>query len=47
VIGDRFGPTILLIGPGELIAIFVGLGLGAYTGWRRGGWPTGSATASA
>jgi peptide/nickel transport system permease protein len=37
VIGDRFGPTILLIGLAELIAIFVGLGLGAYTGWRRGG----------
>lgn len=37
VIGDRFGPTILLIGLGELIAIIVGLSLGAYTGWRRGG----------
>ncbi len=37
VIGDRFWPTILLIGLAELIAIIVGLGLGAYTGWRRGG----------
>ena len=37
VIGDRFGPTILLIGLAELIAIFLGLALGAYTGWRRGG----------
>jgi peptide/nickel transport system permease protein len=37
VIGDRFWPTILLIGLAEVIAIFVGLGLGAYTGWKRGG----------
>jgi len=37
VIGDRFGPTVLLIGLAELIAIALGLGLGAYTGWRRGG----------
>ena len=37
VIGDRFWPTILLIGLAELIAIFVGLSLGAYSGWRRGG----------
>jgi len=37
VIGDRFGPTILLIGLAELIAIILGLALGAYTGWRRGG----------
>ena len=37
VIAGRLGPTLLLFGLGELIAIFVGLGLGAYTGWRRGG----------
>ncbi len=37
VIGDRFWPTIMLIGLAEAIAIFLGLGLGAYTGWRRGG----------
>jgi peptide/nickel transport system permease protein len=37
VIGDRFWPTILLIGLAEVIAIIVGLALGAYTGWRRGG----------
>jgi peptide/nickel transport system permease protein len=37
VISDRFWPTILLIGLAEVIAIFVGLGLGAYTGWKRGG----------
>ncbi len=37
VIGDRFWPTIMLIGLAEVIAIIFGLGLGAYTGWRRGG----------
>jgi peptide/nickel transport system permease protein len=37
VISDRFWPTILLIGLAEVIAIFVGLALGAYSGWRRGG----------
>ena len=37
VIASRLGPTLLLFGLGELIAIVVGLGLGAYAGWRRGG----------
>lgn len=37
VIGQRFWPTILLIGLAEVIAIVVGLGVGAYAGWRRGG----------
>jgi peptide/nickel transport system permease protein len=37
VIGQRFWPTILLIGLAELIAIIVGLAVGAYAGWRRGG----------
>jgi peptide/nickel transport system permease protein len=37
VIGSRFWPTIILIGLGELIAIVVGLALGAAAGWRRGG----------
>ncbi len=37
VIGERFWPTVLLFGLGELIAIVVGLALGAYAGWRRGG----------
>jgi peptide/nickel transport system permease protein len=37
VIGDRIWPTLILFGLGELIAIVVGLGLGAYSGWRRGG----------
>lgn len=37
VIGTRLGPTLLLFGLGELIAIVIGLGIGAYAGWRRGG----------
>jgi peptide/nickel transport system permease protein len=36
VIGDRFWPTILLIGIAEVIAIVLGLAIGAWTGWRRG-----------
>src|SRR5258706_10508689 len=35
--GGAIGPTVLLIGLGELIAIVVGLGLGLLSGWRRGG----------
>ena len=37
VIGSRVWPTLILFGLGELIAIIVGLALGAYSGWRRGG----------
>ena len=37
VIGLRFWPTILLVGIAEIIAIVVGLTLGAYSGWKRGG----------
>lgn len=37
VIGARVLPTVVLFGLGELIAIVVGLTLGAYSGWRRGG----------
>jgi peptide/nickel transport system permease protein len=37
VIADRVGPTLLLVGLGEVVSIVVGLGLGAYAGWRRGG----------
>ncbi|MFP5343008.1 MAG: ABC transporter permease [Candidatus Limnocylindria bacterium] len=37
VIGSRIWPTIILFGLGEIIAIVVGMGLGAYAGWRRGG----------
>jgi peptide/nickel transport system permease protein len=37
VIGSRVWPTVILFGLAEVIAIVVGLALGAYTGWRRGG----------
>ena len=37
VIADRVWPTVLLVGLGEIISIIVGLAVGAYTGWRRGG----------
>jgi peptide/nickel transport system permease protein len=37
VIGARFWPTIILIGVAEVIAIVVGLALGAQAGWKRGG----------
>src|SRR3954471_10374332 len=37
VVGDSVGPTVLLVGLAELIAIVVGLLVGAYAGWRRGG----------
>lgn len=37
VLGDRVWPTIILFGTGELIAVVLGLGLGAYAGWKRGG----------
>ena len=37
VIGQRFWPTIMLIGAAEFISIIVGLAIGSYAGWRRGG----------
>jgi peptide/nickel transport system permease protein len=37
VVAEAAGPTILLIGLSEVIAVAVGLLLGAYSGWRRGG----------
>ncbi|HEV7810162.1 MAG TPA: ABC transporter permease, partial [Candidatus Limnocylindrales bacterium] len=37
VIGDSLGPTVLLIGLGELVAIVIGLAVGSYAGWKRGG----------
>lgn len=37
VLGSRIWPTVILFGLGELIAIVVGMALGAYAGWRRGG----------
>jgi peptide/nickel transport system permease protein len=37
VVGESVGPTVLLVGLGEVVAIVVGLAIGAYAGWRRGG----------
>jgi peptide/nickel transport system permease protein len=37
VLGQRIWPTIILFGLGEAVAIGLGLALGAYSGWRRGG----------
>jgi len=37
VIVDRVGPTVLLVGLGELISVIIGLAIGAYAGWKRGG----------
>ena len=36
VIGEKMMPTLVLFGLGEVIAIVLGLGLGAIAGWRRG-----------
>jgi peptide/nickel transport system permease protein len=36
VLAQTVGPTLLLFGLGELLAIFLGLALGAYSGWKRG-----------
>lgn len=37
VLGQRIWPTVLLFGLGEIVAIVLGLALGAYAGWKRGG----------
>ena len=37
VLAQRIWPTVLLFGLGEVVAIVLGLALGAYSGWRRGG----------
>ncbi|MEI7742624.1 MAG: ABC transporter permease [Chloroflexota bacterium] len=37
VVSDAAGPTLLLLGISEVLSIVVGLLLGAYAGWRRGG----------
>jgi peptide/nickel transport system permease protein len=37
VLSQRIWPTIILFGLGELLAILIGLSLGAYSGWKRGG----------
>jgi peptide/nickel transport system permease protein len=38
VLAQRIWPTIILFGLGEILAIILGLALGAYSGWRRGGF---------
>lgn len=37
VIADKIGPTVLLVGLGELVSAIIGIGVGAYAGWKRGG----------
>jgi len=37
VLAQRIWPTLILFGLGEIVAIVLGLALGAYSGWRRGG----------
>jgi peptide/nickel transport system permease protein len=37
VLEQRLWPTLLLFGLGEVVAIVLGLALGAYSGWKRGG----------
>jgi peptide/nickel transport system permease protein len=37
VLAQRIWPTVILFGLGEIVAIAIGLVLGAYSGWRRGG----------
>ena len=37
VIADKIGPTVLLVGLGELVSAIIGIGIGAYAGWKRGG----------
>jgi len=37
VLGSRVWPTVILFGLGEAIAVVVGMALGAYAGWKRGG----------
>jgi peptide/nickel transport system permease protein len=38
VLAQRIWPTVILFGLGEILAIILGLALGAYSGWRRGGF---------
>jgi peptide/nickel transport system permease protein len=37
VLGSHLWPTVILFGIGEILAAIIGLALGAWTGWRRGG----------
>jgi peptide/nickel transport system permease protein len=36
VLAQHLGPTLLLFGLGEILAVALGLTLGAYSGWKRG-----------
>ena len=38
VLAQRIWPTVILFGLGEILAIILGLALGAYSGWKRGGF---------
>ena len=38
VLGQRLWPTLVLFGLGEILAIILGLALGAWSGWKRGGF---------
>jgi peptide/nickel transport system permease protein len=37
VLASHLWPTVILFGTGEILAAVLGLSLGAYTGWKRGG----------
>lgn len=37
VVAEAAGPTVLLLGISEILAILIGIALGAVAGWRRGG----------
>jgi peptide/nickel transport system permease protein len=37
VLATHLWPTVILFGVGEVLAALIGVALGAYTGWRRGG----------
>lgn len=36
VVGQKIGPTVLLVGTAQILAIVLGLLIGIYAGWRRG-----------
>ena len=38
ILAAKLGPTLVLFGLGEILAIILGLVLGAYSGWKRGGF---------
>ncbi len=38
VVAEAAGPTVLLLGIAEVLAIVIGMALGSIAGWHRGGW---------